>query len=136
LHNLRAAVAGTGFMGSTHVEALRRLGVGVAGVLGDTPDKGRAASERLGIGRAYDSLDELLTDQAVDVVHICTPNYLHHPLAGAALETGKHVLCEKPLTVNTAQPAELVQMVILSQVRPSCTAPERSAGSRCQLPEE
>lgn len=111
MDKLRAAVAGLGFMGPTHIEALRRLGVEVVGLLGSTAEKGRAAAQSLGVPRAYKDLDELVGDPNVDVVHICTPNYLHYPMAKAALEIGKHVICEKPLATSSQQSLELVRLV-------------------------
>ncbi|MBA2295958.1 MAG: Gfo/Idh/MocA family oxidoreductase, partial [Actinobacteria bacterium] len=77
LQSLRAAVVGTGFIGAVHVDALRRLGVEVTGVAGSTPE--RAAAK--GLGRAYESYEAILDDARVDVVHLTTPNDLHHPQA-------------------------------------------------------
>ena len=105
-----AAIAGTGFMGPAHAEGLRRLGVPVLGILGSTPEKSRRAAEALAIPRAYASYDELLADADVQVVHVTTPNRLHYPMARAALEHGKHVLCEKPLAMTSAESAELVEL--------------------------
>ena len=72
-----AAVIGTGFIGTVHVEALRRIGVQVRGVLGSSPERGQVRADALGVPRAYASLDELLVDPAVDVVHVTSPNDLH-----------------------------------------------------------
>ena len=103
---LRAAVVGTGFIGAVHVDALRRIGVEVTGVAGSTPE--RAAAK--GLARAYESYDAILADDRVDVVHLTTPNDLHHPQVKQALEAGKHVVCEKPLAMTSAQSAELVEL--------------------------
>lgn len=107
---LHAVVVGTGFMGWVHVEALRRAGVEVAGILGSSPEKSRAEAVRLGLPRAYDSFDEVLSDVEVDAVHIATPNRLHFEMAAAVLEAGKHVLCEKPLAMNSSESAQLVEL--------------------------
>jgi predicted dehydrogenase len=101
-----AAVVGTGFMGRVHVDALRRLGVEVVGVVGSTPE--RAA--RADLGPAFGSFDEMLADDRVDVIHITTPNHLHHAQAKAALEAGKHVVCEKPLAMTSAESADLLAL--------------------------
>jgi predicted dehydrogenase len=103
---LRAGVVGTGFIGAVHVDALRRLGVEVTGVVGSTPE--RAASKSL--APAYDSYDALLADERVDVVHLTTPNHLHHAQVKSALAAGKHVVCEKPLALTSAESAELLQL--------------------------
>lgn len=99
---------GSGFIGTVHVEALRRLGVTVHGILGSTPERTSARAERLGVPRAYADIDELLADPAVEVVHVTSPNHLHHPQVKAILAAGRHVVCEKPLAVTSAQSAELV----------------------------
>jgi predicted dehydrogenase len=103
---LRAGVVGTGFIGAVHVEALRRLGVEVAGVVGSSPE--RARGKRL--ARVYENYEELLVDAQVDVVHLTTPNHLHHPQVKQALAAGKHVVCEKPLAMTSEQSAELVEL--------------------------
>jgi predicted dehydrogenase len=104
---MRAGVVGTGFIGVVHVEALRRLGIEVAGVVGSTPERARA---KPALPPAYESYEALLADGGVDVVHITTPNRLHHEQAKAALEAGKHVVCEKPLAMTSEQTAELVRL--------------------------
>ena len=107
--DIRAAVIGTGFIGTVHVEALRRIGVQVRGVLGSSPERGAARATDLGVGRAYPSLDALLADPDIDVVHVTSPNHLHVPQASAILAAGKHVVCEKPLAMTAAESAGLVE---------------------------
>ena len=68
------AVAGTGFIGPVHIEAVRRLGHRVVGVLGSTPEKGAAVAAALSIPATYPTFAALLADPAVEVVHIATPN--------------------------------------------------------------
>jgi predicted dehydrogenase len=99
---LKAAIAGTGFIGRVHARSLRLAGVELAGVAASSPESAAAAATELGAGRGYESADELVSDPDVDVVHICTPNNLHLRLAEAALAAGKHVVCEKPLATDAA----------------------------------
>lgn len=108
MSQLRAAVIGAGFVGRAHIEALRRLAVPVVGVLGSSAATTDDAATNLKIEHAYKSLDELARDPAADVVHICTPNYLHFDQAKALLAGGKHIICEKPLALDSRQSAELV----------------------------
>ncbi|HEV7810730.1 MAG TPA: Gfo/Idh/MocA family oxidoreductase [Candidatus Limnocylindrales bacterium] len=108
LADIGAAVIGTGFIGTVHVEQLRRIGVNVRGVLGSTPERGAARAEALNVPHAYASLDEILADPAVDVVHVTSPNHLHVPQASAILAARKHVVCEKPLAMTAAESAGLV----------------------------
>ena len=103
-------VAGTGFIGPAHIEGLRRNGIRVLGLIGSSGEKAEQKAADLGIPRAYDSLDEMLADPEIDVVHLATPNHLHHPHAKAALLAGKHVVCEKPLAMTSKESAELLQL--------------------------
>jgi len=105
-----AAIAGMGFMGRTHLQALRRLGVPVAGAVGLTPEEGVKFAKDNNLEHVYPSFEDLVNDPGVQVVHICTPNYLHYPMAKASLEHGKHVICEKPLAINSNQAAELIRL--------------------------
>ena len=109
-----AAVIGTGFIGPVHVEALRRAGVRVAGILGSSPAKSQAAADALGLPRGYGDLNELLADESVDAVHVASPNRHHFEQAAAAIRAGRHVLCEKPLAMTSQQTAELVALAASS----------------------
>ncbi len=109
LPDIGAAVVGTGFIGVVHVEALRRLGVEVHGVVGSSRERAEARAHEAGLPPAYESFRAMLDDPRVDVVHIASPNHLHHEQAKAALEAGKHVVCEKPLAMSSRQSADLVR---------------------------
>lgn len=110
-----SAVVGVGFIGPVHVEALRRLGRNVAGILGSSPEKSRKAAQALGIARGYASYDELLADANVQTVHIASPNRLHFEQCKLALVAGKNVLCEKPLAMNAGESAALVKLAARSK---------------------
>jgi predicted dehydrogenase len=107
---LNAAIVGLGFVGRAHLEGLRRLGIPVRGVLASTPERGKKISEALGLPRAYSSLEELAADPSVQVVHLCTPNNLHFQEASQLLRARKHVLCEKPLALDSREAAALVSL--------------------------
>ena len=96
-----AAVIGTGFIGTVHVEALRRIGVQVRGVLGSTPERGAVRADALGVPRAYDSLDALLADPSVDVVHVTSPNDLHVSQTKAALALSEFIAERRLRKVTT-----------------------------------
>jgi predicted dehydrogenase len=110
MKEIGVAVAGTGFIGPVHVEALKRIGVTVVGILGSSHAKSRAAAEAQGLPKAYASYDEVLKDSEVHAVHLAVPNRLHYEMAKRALQSGKHVLCEKPLAMNSKESAELVEV--------------------------
>src|SRR5215470_14558743 len=107
---LRAAIAGTGFIGPVHVRAARLAGAAVVGISGSDPSRASDAAASLGVARVFDSSEALASDPDVDVVHICTPNHLHAGLARRAIEAGKHVVCEKPLATSAAAAAQLVDL--------------------------
>ena len=110
MRNIGVAVIGAGFIGPVHVEALKRIGANILGILGISDEESRQAAEALGLPRAYLSLDEVLQDPLVQAVHIATPNRLHYQMARTALEAGKHVMCEKPLAMDPRESAELVAL--------------------------
>lgn len=113
---LRAAVAGVGFIGPVHVRAARLAGAEVVGLAGGDPARTRAVAQALGVARVFDTADALVRDPDVDVVHLCTPNHLHAPLARAALAAGKHVVCEKPLATTAADAQALVELATRARV--------------------
>jgi len=98
-------------MGRIHAENLRRLGnVEIAAVAGSSGEHARRFGESIGVLRTTGNYRELLEDAGIDAVHILTPNALHYPMCRAALEYGKHVICEKPFTVSVDQARELVEL--------------------------
>src|SRR5918996_325642 len=106
---LNAGIAGTGFIGRVHARSIRLAGGQLAGVAASSPESAAAAAAELGAERAFGSAAEMVRDPQIEVVHICTPNHLHLPLAEAALAAGKHVICEKPLALDVAGARRLVE---------------------------
>jgi hypothetical protein len=103
-----AAIIGLGFVGKAHLEALRRLGIPVREILGSSRERTAEAVRELNSDCGYASIDELVGDRSVQVVHLCTPNYLHHQQTQALMAAGKHVMYEKPLAMNTRESSGLV----------------------------
>lgn len=107
---LRIAIIGTGFMGRMHAHAWRtaprffELPLDPQAVVLVGSDAGRtaAAAERFGIAESADDWRRVLERDDIDAVDICTPGDTHAEIALAALESGRHVLCEKPLANDTA----------------------------------
>jgi len=108
--SIKVGIAGTGFIGPAHLEGLRRINVRVVGLAESSAALAKQKAAELGIERAYTSFEEMLADPEITVVHLATPNLLHFPHAKAALLAGKHVVCEKPLAMNTTESAELVRL--------------------------
>jgi predicted dehydrogenase len=109
------ALIGTGFIGPVHVEALRRLGKPLVGVLASSAGKSRDAAKTLGCPKGYSSLDELLADNDVASVHVTSPNRFHFDQCQRALRAGKHVVCEKPLAITAAESSALVGQALLAE---------------------
>lgn len=107
-NEIRAGVVGIGFIGAAHIESLRRLGVGLAGVVGSTPERAKAKSYAMGYGPVYESVEEMAADDSIDVIHIASPNYAHADQVRTCLASGKHVVCEKPLALDPKDTADLV----------------------------
>jgi predicted dehydrogenase len=111
MKNIATALIGTGFMGKVHAENLRRLGtVEIVALAGSSEQRAREFGKSIGVNRTTGNYQELLEDSNIDAVHVLTPNVLHYPICRAALEAGKHVLCEKPFTVSVEQARELVDL--------------------------
>ncbi|SEE77739.1 Gfo/Idh/MocA family protein [Ruania alba] len=108
------ALIGAGAIAAVHVRAIRAAGARLVGVLSSTSARSSAAAERLGAERSYPRLDALLADDAVEVVHICSPPGAHNEHVRAALAAGKHVVCEKPLATTPAEAADLADLAALS----------------------
>jgi len=110
MSSLGVAVVGTGFIGPVHVEGLRRAGLRVTGILGSSYEKSQASAAALQLPRAYRDLKEILQDGDVQSVHITTPNRFHFDQASEVIRAGKHIMCEKPLAMNSTESGELVRM--------------------------
>ncbi len=105
---IRAGIAGAGFIGAVHGRSARLAGARVVGVAASSPESARSAAGRIGAERAFESAEGLAESDEIDVVHVCTPNHLHVSLTQAALDAGKHVICEKPLALDVPSARSLV----------------------------
>jgi predicted dehydrogenase len=122
MKNFRTAVLGTGFVGRVHLEGIRRLGYVEIYAIGEPEvEKAKRLGAEFGARKIEADYRRILEDRAVEAVHICTPNALHHPMAKDALAAGKHVICEKPLSVSVEKARELVAQARSAQLR-NCTS--------------
>ena len=109
MKTVTAGIIGTGFVGPMHVEAVRRLGFVQMAALAEVNAKtARAKAAQLSIPKAYGNYRKLLADPDIDVVHICTPNTGHYPMAKQTIAAGKNLIVEKPLAMNSKESRELV----------------------------
>ena len=114
LTDIKVGVVGVGFIGVAHVEALRRLGVTVAGVVGSTPERARAKAEAANLPTVYESVEALAADPAIDAIHVASPNHVHADQVRICLDAGKHVICEKPLALTSEDTSDLVSRAAAS----------------------
>jgi len=117
MRHIKTAVIGTGFMGKVHTEAIRRLGnVEVAMVAAENDELAASFASQNSIPKVVTDYRQVLAVPEIEAVHICTPNALHYPIAKAAIEAGKNVLCEKPLAMSSAEAKELVDLATKKKV--------------------
>src|SRR4030043_1282678 len=111
MKKIRWGVLSTARIGTEKVIPAMQLGeyCTITAIASRQLEKAQAAARRLGIEKAYGSYEELLADPDVDAVYLPLPNHLHVPGAIKALKAGKHVLCEKPIGLNTAETQELLE---------------------------
>jgi predicted dehydrogenase len=110
MRTVKTALVGAGFIGPNHVEAARRLGfVEFVAIADKSEELASAKSKSLNIPKAYGSIEALLDDPEVEIIHNCTPNEFHFPVAMAAIERGKHVISDKPLALNAADALTMVE---------------------------
>lgn len=105
MSKLGIAIVGTGMIGAVHRRAALLAGAEVRGVAASSPQRAKEVAQAWNVAHAYRDIEEVVSDPQVQVVHVCTPNHLHRSMAQAALEAGKHVICEKPLA-TTLEDAE------------------------------
>jgi predicted dehydrogenase len=118
MRQIRTAIFGTGFMGRVHLEAVRRTeSVEAAAIAGRTDEAARRLGAGFSIPTTTTDYREILRDPAIDAVHICTPNAQHFSMAKDALNSGKHVLCEKPLATSVEEGEELVALATRQGLR-------------------
>jgi len=121
MYRFKTAVFGTGFVGRVHLEGIRRLGYVQVYAIGESQrEKAQRLGEEFHVEKTDSDYRRLLEDKAIDAVHICTPNALHFPMAQDALQAGKHVLCEKPLSTSVENASKLVALAAETQRR-NCT---------------
>lgn len=108
---LRTAIVGVGWAGRRHIEAIRELNrkITVSCLVDNDAEHLSKVAAEAGVERTYTEYADALSDPQIDAVSICTPHALHCPMAIAAAEAGKHVLCEKPMAVSVGQATCMIE---------------------------
>jgi len=118
MKTIKTAILGTGFMGRVHLEGVRRVeSVEAVAIVGRNQEAAKRLASGFAVPKITADYREVLRDPTIDAVHICTPNAQHFSMAKDALEAGKHVLCEKPLTTTVAESEELVALALKKGLR-------------------
>ncbi len=108
---------GAGFIGPLHVESLRRLhDIEIVGIADQNGDLAKRNAEKLSIPNYYGDWQELVRNPDIQVVHNCTPNYLHYEINKAVIEAGKPLVAEKPLGMSPAESEELLRLANANRV--------------------
>lgn len=111
MRRVKIGLIGGGFIGAAHIEAVRRLGfVDIVALAEVNKEHAERRARELYIPKAYGDYHELLDNTEIEVVHNCTPNFMHYEVNKAILESGRHVISEKPLTMNSSESWELVRI--------------------------
>ena len=106
----RWATLGCGVIANQLAQALQAQGSSLYSVVNRTHDKAVAFAEKYGIGKVYEDIDEVFTDENVDIIYISTPHNTHIKYLRKALAAGKHVLCEKSITLNSQELEEAIKL--------------------------
>lgn len=110
MKKINTAIVGCGLIHRLHIDGIKRIDdAKVIAVCDINMDRANRAADQNGC-RAYFDYNEMLNNEDIDVVHICTPHYLHAPMAKTALKQGMHVVLEKPMAMNAAEAKELIDV--------------------------
>jgi len=111
MRKINVGIIGMGYIGESHIEAVRRIGLCELSAIADTNAKlANSKAEIYGIEKCYKTVDELLNDPDIDAVHNCTPNFLHFEINTKIIQSGKHLLSEKPLCTTYSEAKALVDL--------------------------
>lgn len=110
MKKLNWGILGTGWIATEMAEALKRVNNEIYAVCGTSLASAQQFADKYGVINAYGSADEMIRDDNIDIVYIATPHNLHHKFLIQSLKAGKHVFCEKAITVNDQQLEEAVKI--------------------------
>jgi predicted dehydrogenase len=108
---IRLGLVGVGAAAQiNHIPAIKKCeGLELVALCDRDPEKSSRVAQKFQIARSHERFEDLVADEEIDAIDICTPNFLHAPMAIAALEAGKHVLCERPFARNAAEAEAMVK---------------------------
>ena len=108
---MKIGAIGTSFIMDTILENMVVTeGISCEAIFSRTYEKGKVLADKFNIDKIYTSLDDMLKDDALDWIYVCSPNSVHYEQSKKALLAGKHVLCEKPFTTTSQELKELISI--------------------------
>lgn len=112
MNKIKAGIIGMGYIGVSHIEALRRIGfVELCAVADANFALAKRKAEEFGIPRCYPTMDALIADPEIEAIHNCTPNHLHMEVNEKIIQAGKHIFSEKPLAKTSAESARMLELL-------------------------
>ncbi len=112
MKKIKVGIIGMGFIGVTHIDAIRRIGfVDLIAVADINYELAKRKAEQYGISKCFSDVESLISDPSIQVVHNCTPNYMHFDINEKIIKAGKHIFSEKPLTRTTEESAKLLEIL-------------------------
>ncbi len=108
MERVRVGVIGCGSIGTWHIDRLQKAGAEVVAICDIRQDRLEQVKAEFEVPKAYTDYEDLLARKDLEAVVVALPNYLHKPVTVAAFQAGKHVLCEKPTAMNTAEVEEML----------------------------
>jgi len=120
MERIKVGIIGMGFIGKSHIDAVRRIGrAELAAVADENYDMAARQCGQYGIPKCYQNFDDLINDPEIQVVHNCTPNYLHLEINEKTIRAGKHVFSEKPLGKTSEESQKMLNVL---KEYPDCVA--------------
>lgn len=107
--DVKVGIMGSGNIGRVHLEGFKDAGAEVVALCDVDEKRTRALAEEFDVPGVYTDYRRMLEEADINTVSVCTPNVFHAPMSIAALEAGKHVICEKPLSINAIEAEKIVQ---------------------------
>ena len=112
MERIKTAIIGMGYIGASHIEAIRRIGfIELVAVVDVNYELAKKKAAEYYIPKCYETIEEMLSDPEIQVVHNCTPNNLHLEVNEKIIRAGKHVFSEKPLARNTVESQSLLDLL-------------------------
>jgi len=109
---IRTGIVGMGFIGVCHLDAIKRIGFAEISAVADMDfELAKRKADEFGVSKCYETVDALVADPEIDIVHNCTPNFMHFEINEKIIKAGKHILSEKPLALNSDESHKMLMLL-------------------------